>query len=92
MGYFSNGTEGMMYEEKYCSKCIHGGNCAVWDAHMLRNYDECNNDKSILHLLIPRDGIHNERCLMYVHGKPRPPYHLKGEIANFPDSTDEKSK
>ena len=32
MGYFSNGTEGMMYEEEYCDKCWHGGDnaCAVW--------------------------------------------------------------
>jgi len=31
-------------------------------AHLLHNYDECNNDKSILVLLIPRseNGLGNE--------------------------------
>ncbi|KKN12271.1 hypothetical protein LCGC14_1018230 [marine sediment metagenome] len=23
MGYFSNGTEGDIYSEKYCEKCVH---------------------------------------------------------------------
>lgn len=60
MGYFSNGTQGMDYEEMFCSRCIHQGgkngqgSCAVWDAHMLHNYDECNKSDSILHLLIRR--------------------------------------
>jgi len=26
MGYFSNGTEGMAYEDEYCSKCVHNYN------------------------------------------------------------------
>jgi hypothetical protein len=46
MAYFSNGTEGMMYQERYCSKCrnyINGG-CAIWDAHLFYAYEECNND------------------------------------------------
>lgn len=36
-------------------------------AHMLYNYDECNNEKSILHLLIPRteDGLGNQECKMF---------------------------
>lgn len=71
MGYFSNGTEGDLYEERYCRRCVHGdgesaGECAVWFAHLLHNYDECNNDESILHLLIPRNGVHNEECAMFV--------------------------
>ncbi len=68
MGYFSNGTEGMAYEAEYCDKCIHQENgCAVWLAHMMHNYDECNNEKSILHILIPRnkDGW-NDQCKMFV--------------------------
>jgi hypothetical protein len=70
MGYFANGTENMMYEERYCAKCIHDGEesgCAVMLAHMLFNYEECNNPESILHLLIPRsdDGLGNERCRMF---------------------------
>ena len=75
MGYFSNGTEGMGYKEIYCSNCIHQNGfdgksgCAIWLAHMLHNYKECNNKDSILHLLIPRnkEGT-NEQCTMFVEG------------------------
>jgi len=71
MGYFPNGTSGMMYEEQYCQHCVHfkpdDGGCMVWLAHLLHNYDECNNDKSILDLLIPRseNGLGNEECKMF---------------------------
>ena len=73
MGYFSNGTEGEMYEEQYCNRCIHQNGpdgesgCAVMLAHLLWNYDECNNDASILDTLIPRspDGVGNEKCTMF---------------------------
>ena len=69
MGYFSNGTEGEMYEEEYCSKCIHERpgveTCAVLQAHLIYNYDECNKKDSILHMLIPRDGCENLKCKMY---------------------------
>ncbi len=70
MGYFSNGTEGMDYEARYCDKCIHQEQgCAVWLAHMMHNYDECNNEKSILHILIPRNKEGwNEKCKMF-HAK-----------------------
>jgi len=67
MGYFSNGCEGSDYEEQYCSKCYWGDKaCMVWLAHLERNYEECNNDKSILHIFIPRtkDGLGNEKCKM----------------------------
>ena len=62
MGYFSNGTEGMDYEAKWCDRCIHQNGldgksgCAVLLAHSLHKYRECNNKESILHLLIPREG------------------------------------
>ncbi len=74
MGYFSNGTEGMEYEEQYCSGCQHYGNsgdCAVLEAHAAYNYAECNKPESILHMLIPRsiDGLYNEKCEMFVRGK-----------------------
>lgn len=74
MAYFPNGTAGEMYEAKYCDHCIHqkpdDGGCAVWLAHMLHNYDECNKKDSILHLLIPRKGVENEQCTMFVRRKP----------------------
>ena len=79
MAYFANGTEGMAYESQYCEKCIHGdpANCAVWDAHMLSNYEECNNKESILHILIPRRGIENLACRMFV--KRQAPKFLPGQ-------------
>ena len=69
MGYFSNGTEGELYQEAYCDRCIHRhGGCAVWLAHMLRNYQDCNDDESVLHVLIPRstDHLDNEECRMFL--------------------------
>ena len=76
MGYFSNGSEGDSYESAVCSNCAHQNGpdgksgCAVWLAHMLHNYDECNKEDSILHLLIPitKDGLRNEDCTMF-HAK-----------------------
>lgn len=69
MGYFSNGIEGETYHHMYCTVCEHDKNedCPVWGAHYLCNYDECNNPKSILHMLIPRaeDGG-NEKCTMFI--------------------------
>jgi hypothetical protein len=69
MGYFSNGTEGEIYYEDFCSKCLHEHgrrHCAVWMAHLAKNYGECNNKDSILHMLIPREGIKNSKCLMFI--------------------------
>ena len=68
MGYFSNGTEGEMYQDTYCAKCIHEKGCPVWGLHLLHNYDECNKPDSFLHLLIPRSetGLSNEQCSMFV--------------------------
>jgi hypothetical protein len=68
MGYFSNGTEGMIYEETYCQRCVHSDlgegkeigvdpPCPIWMAHFLFAYEECNstsNAKTMLDMLIPR--------------------------------------
>lgn len=76
MAYFPNGTSGDWYEQEYCSRCVHGkwlhdatGDvpmCAVMTAHLIHNYDECNKPGSILHILIPRNGIDNEQCKMFL--------------------------
>ena len=70
MAYFSNGTEGAIYQERYCSRCWHDrdGVCPIIAAHLVYNYDECNKKSSILHILIPRseNGIGNEECLMFI--------------------------
>lgn len=71
MGYFSNGTEGEIYYERYCSRCVHNRNedCPVWDAHLLFSYRDCNDEQSILHMLIPRDGVRNAACRLFVEEK-----------------------
>lgn len=70
MGYFPNGTSAEIYQSTYCAHCRNADpehlGCAVWDAHMIHNYAECTNDDSILHMLIPRDGIENKVCAMFL--------------------------
>lgn len=74
MGYFSNSLEALEYEAQVCQRCAHAqgeqGNaaCAVWMAHFIHNYDECNNEQSILHELIPKspDGLSNDQCAMFL--------------------------
>lgn len=81
MAYFSNGTEGMDYEEKYCSKCVHRdgpdgkSGCPVWLAHLLFAYDECNNKsnaKAILDILIPMKEPEHfaAQCSMFTPATP----------------------
>lgn len=55
MAYFSNGSEGMEFEESVCSACQREGDCPVWDMHMLYNDDGANNKDSLLHKMIPVD-------------------------------------
>ncbi len=87
MGYFSNGTEGNMYEEKYCEKCIHygesGEECTILTLHTCWNYEQTTDEtkKTALDLLIPpaKVGLGNEICTMF-HPKQEPPgpNHLPG--------------
>ncbi len=68
MAFFSNGSEGMAYEARYCDKCVNNQDgCFILDLHMRRNYQDCNNPNSILHVLIPRsaDGLDNAQCVMF---------------------------
>ena len=70
MGYFSNSSDGMGYEDQYCSNCVHMNKeygCPCWDIHMLYNYEECNNKESILHKMIPMDAEGTcGKCIHYV--------------------------
>ena len=68
MGYFSNGTEGMGYEEAYCYKCLHQQDCPIWALHLLWNYEQFKDETkaTALEMLIPRKGISNEQCTMFV--------------------------
>ena len=71
MGYFANGTEGDIYEERYCNRCVHRGGCAVYFLHLDWNYEQHKDDPTsqakafALDLLIPRDGIENKQCEMF---------------------------
>ncbi len=71
MGYFPNGNSSEDYENSYCDRCsnqkIDDGGCAVWLLHLLHNYEECNNEKSFLHRLIPMDkNGFNKKCTMFL--------------------------
>lgn len=74
MGYFSNGTEQMMYDEQYCSNCINqgeDGGCPIMDLHFLYGYELCNEKehigKKMLDHLIPmtEDGLWCDECSMF---------------------------
>lgn len=74
MGYFSNGTEGELYRERYCERCLHddpeGPYCPVWEAHLAANYDALKpgNElaREVLDTLIPRTGNGgNGECQMF---------------------------
>lgn len=71
MGYFANGTEGMMFEERFCSRCVHSDEgpgkeigvdppCPIWMAHLLYSYELCNETehpaKVMLDMLIKPSG------------------------------------
>lgn len=83
MGYFSNGTEGMAYEEKYCRHCVHQEHgCEVWLLHMDWNYEAVgpNADTTkarALQLFIPRNKQtgNNEQCRMF-HQSPNDEFPL----------------
>ena len=70
MGYFSNGTEGDMYAQRYCIRCVHNQDapgCPVWGAHSFHNYGQSDEVKDILNMFIPRseDGMSNGQCRMF---------------------------
>lgn len=77
MGYFSNGSEGLDYEHKYCERCIHAEDpdtcCPVWWLHLDHNSEQFSNNpsslvvKKMLTALIPPtdDGLDNEQCKMF---------------------------
>ena len=76
MGYFSNGSEGELYEQRYCSRCIHHKTCPVWMLHLLLNYELCNAPEDnpgriALDMLIPRGEGGNEQCTMFVEAVSR---------------------
>jgi hypothetical protein len=72
MGYFSNGTEGEIYYETWCARCVHDDPdkeqyCPIWNLHLQHNYKGANDDSHFLHQLIPlsEDGLYNEQCRLF---------------------------
>ncbi len=76
MGYFSNGTEGMQYEDDVCAHCKHAATetetmqCAVMMAHSLWNYDAVGKDAdpdkaAVLNAMISQAGIFNAVCSFF---------------------------
>ena len=78
MAYFANGSVGDSYEYHWCNRCAHerdaekGECCPIWMLHMLWNYDQARDaDKQLaLDLFIPRDGLVNMSCEMFVEKPP----------------------
>jgi len=63
MAYFSNGTEGIVFELQ-CEKCKYGKKaCPIAYVQFTYNYDACNNKiaRNILDALIKNDGM----CTMF---------------------------
>lgn len=85
MAYFPNSDAGDAYEHNVCSRCAHyvenpeDGMCPVWEIHLFYNYgqEEGSTVESILDTLIPRRGIYNDLCSMYLPSKPE--YATHGE-------------
>ena len=68
MGYFSNGTDGDLYQSRFCDHCVHNNEefgCPCWEAHQMWNYEECNKPDSILHKMIPRTDMGNGVCMFF---------------------------
>lgn len=62
MAYFSNGSEGMVFDEE-CANCKYGQEpCPIALVQYTYNYDACNNEvaRSILDDLVKDDGT----CVM----------------------------
>ena len=68
MGYFSNGSEGLDYKDRYCERCVHNGiPCPVWGLHLAWNYRL--EQRGILDSFIPVAGITNGQCRMFHEAK-----------------------
>jgi hypothetical protein len=79
MGYFSSGTEGIDYMERWCQHCANCGDdayefgCSVWDLHSLYQADRDFRAADggpvgrLLDALIPRTdkGLGNGQCKMF---------------------------
>ena len=58
MAYFSNGSEGMVFDDQ-CAKCKYGKTyCPVAFIQLTYNYDQCNNELAckIMNVLVDETG------------------------------------
>jgi hypothetical protein len=95
MAYFSNGTEGAMYQEHYCERCWHdrNQNCPIWLLHLNHNYEGANNPDHFLHALIPAAkytdaGVEFQKCNFFIERHKvgdDASIPLKGQIALLPE-------
>jgi len=63
MAYFSNGTEGMVFDLQ-CERCKYGKKaCPIAYVQIIYNYESCNNKiaSNILDKLVQNDGV----CTMF---------------------------
>jgi hypothetical protein len=70
MGFFANGTEGQIFQELYCEKCINyrkregesTEGCPIWDLHLLFNYKQFGSKecKEMLEFLIKLEKVDTE--------------------------------
>ena len=77
MARFSNGAEGLYYQEEYCMGCINfkdrdddmGVGCPVWDLHLFWVGKPEDEEKEILDYLIPshdtKKGVRNDKCIWH---------------------------
>ncbi len=69
MGYFSNGTDGMIYEDKYCGNCANQEKCHILVLHHLHNYTKNYVKRMMLDEFIPRNEKgENLECKMFLNG------------------------
>lgn len=65
MAQFSNGTEGMSYEETWCRRCVHDGKCAIIAAHQI--YRHKGEVGEVLDMMIPVDDKgYNQECRLFL--------------------------
>ena len=81
MAYFANGTEGMIFEETYCLRCVfydkEENGCPIWNAHLLFAYGAEGEAREILDMLIEdieeKDseghGYFSHRCKFFIPKK-----------------------
>lgn len=80
MGYFPNGTSGMIFEEEWCAHCIHEDDesgCPVMLAHIVYCYTENDNKPlmDVLNMLIPQSKEGEpynsaKECAMFIAKNP----------------------